>query len=185
MSKIPEVVRGHAAYADGMKTNNTHDIDSTRRQTVTGLLALPLAAANAKAATIEVAVGAPGSDDELLKVREGVWRDWFGGNRAALMAILPSEFVGIGAGEGPFRSRTETIADAEGFVAAGNRLTALTFTDNRIQNFGDIRVIFCGFSFTTANTTGQARTTTGRATEIFRHSGGTWLHPGWHLDSGR
>ncbi len=148
----------------------------TRRAAVTGLLALPVAA---------VAADVPGSDEELLKVREAVWRDWFGGNRKALLEILPPDFVGIGAGDGPFRSREETIADSAGFVAGGNKLTDLRFSDNRIQKLGNVRIIYCGFSFTTADKAGASHTTAGRCTEVFTHSGGKWLHPGWHLDSGR
>ncbi len=150
----------------------------TRREAVAGLMAVPLSSTVAAAETA-------GSDEELLKVRETVWRDWFSGNRKALSEILPADFVGIGAGDGPFRSRAETIADSEGFVSAGNKLTDLRFTDNRIQKLGSVRIIYCGFSFTTTDKTGAAHTTAGRCTEVFTYSGGKWLHPGWHLDSGR
>lgn len=159
-----------------MKKTMPREEKPTRRMAVAGLLALPLAAK---------AADAPGSDEELLKVREGVWRDWFSGNRAALLKILPPDFVGIGAGDGPFRSRTETLADSEGFAAAGNRLTDLRFTDNRIQKLGSVRIIYCGFTFTTTSAAGASNTVAGRCTEIFVHSGKGWLHPGWHLDSGR
>lgn len=148
----------------------------TRRLAVAGLLAFPLAASAAET---------PGSDEELLNVREGVWRDWFGGNRKALTAILPEDFVGIGAGSGPFRTRPETIADSEGFAASGSKLTDLRFSDNRIQKLGTVRIIYCGFSFTTTDKAGVANTTSGRCTEVFVYSGNKWLHPGWHLDSGR
>ena len=150
---------------------------TSRRKALAGLLALPLAASAAEPSG--------GSDDELLRVREGVWRDWFGGKRDALMAILPPEFVGIGAGGGPFRNRAETIADAEAFAAGGGKLTDLRFTDNRIQRLGNVRIIYCGFSFTTLGAGGSTNTVTGRCTEIFEYAGGKWRHPGWHLDSGR
>lgn len=156
----------------------------TRRQAVAGLMALPFVATTATAAAPSAAE-TPGSDEELLKVREAVWRDWFSGNRKALMEILPPDFVGIGAGDGPFRSRPETVADSEGFVAAGNKLTDLQFSDNRIQKIGNVRIIYCGFSFTTLSAAGASNTTKGRCTEVFVYSGKKWLHPGWHLDSGR
>ena len=168
---------GVAGTILGMKKPLPAKNHPTRRLAVASLLALPLAAS----ATPDT----PGSDEELLKVREAVWRDWFSGNRAALMAILPENFVGIGAGDGPFRSRAETIADAEGFVASGNKLTDLRFSDNRIQRHGDVRIIYCGFSFTTVSSTGVANTVAGRCTEVFTFSAKKWLHPGWHLDSGR
>lgn len=159
-----------------MKKTMPVEIKPTRRAAVASLLALPLATN---------AADAPGSDEELLKVREGVWRDWFGGNRAALLKILPPDFVGIGAGDGPFRSRAETIADSEGFASGGSKLTDLRFSDNRIQKLGNARIIYCGFSFTTTDKAGASNTVAGRCTEIFLHSGKGWLHPGWHLDSGR
>ncbi len=161
-----------------MKKNLPIEDKPTRRLAVASLLSLPLAAAAAAAET-------PGSDEELLKVREAVWRDWFGGNRKALMEILPPDFVGIGAGDGPFRSRDETIVDSARFVAAGNKLTDLRFSDNRIQKLGNVRIIYCGFSFTTLSSSGSSNTTAGRCTEVFVYSGKKLLHPGWHLDSGR
>ena len=141
-----------------------------------GLLALPIAVAAAET---------PGSDEELLKVREAVWRDWFGGRGDALMKVLPPDFVGIGAGDGPFRSRAETVADSGGFAAGGGKLTDLRFSDNRIQKLGNVRIIYCGFTFTTTDKAGATNTVSGRCTEIFQHAGGKWSHPGWHLDSGR
>jgi hypothetical protein len=128
-----------------MKKSLPQEVKPTRRVAVASLLARPLTAS---------AADAPGSDEELLKVREGVWRDWFGGHRAALLKILPPDFVGIGAGDGPFRNRAETIADSEGFAAATSQ-------------------------------SGASNTVGGRCTEIFLRSERGWLHPGWHLDSGR
>lgn len=167
-----------AGTISGMKKTLPMENKPTRRLAVASLLALPL--------TAGAAPDSPsGSDEELLKVREAVWRDWFSGNRAALMAILPENFVGIGAGEGPFRSRDETVADSAGFAASGNKLTDLRFSDNRIQRHGDVRIIYCGFSFTTLSATGVTNAVTGRCTEVFTFAARKWLHPGWHLDSGR
>lgn len=148
----------------------------TRRAAVASFLALPFATG---------AAGPSAHDDELLKVREKVWRDWFLGDGKALMAILPEDFVGIGAGGGAGQSRAETVASSEAFAAGGGRLTNLAFTDNRIQRIGDVAIIYCSFTFTTADKAGAANTVSGRATEVFLRSGTAWKHPGWHLDSGR
>jgi ketosteroid isomerase-like protein len=150
---------------------------TTRRSTLASLLALPLAA--------KAADSGSGSDEELLKVRERVWRDWFAGNRNALMAILPEDFVGIGAGGGTGQSRAETLASSAAFAAGGGKLTNLSFSDNRIQRMGTVAIIYCGFTFTTRDKAGTENTVAGRATEIFVRSGAGWQHPGWHLDSGR
>ncbi len=151
----------------------------SRRSAVAGLLSLPLTAG----------AGDPppsaSSDAELLKVREAVWRDWFAGKQDRLMALLPENFVGIGAGGGAGQSRAETIASSLAFAAAGGKLTNLAFTDNRIQRIGNVAVIYCGFTFTTTDKALASNTVTGRATEVFAWSGKAWSHPGWHLDSGR
>jgi len=127
----------------------------------------------------------PAQNDELLKVREKVWRDWFAGNREGLMAVLPADFFGIGAGGGTGQSRTETVAASEGFAASGNKLTNLAFTDNRFQSLGNVIIIYCGYTRTITDKVGASNTVSGRATEVFVRSGASWLHPGWHLDSGR
>ncbi len=154
----------------------------SRRATLAGLLSLPLAARVGAQAS---GVKAVERHADLLAAREAVWRQWFAGDRKALLAILPENFIGIGAGEGGFRTREETIKDSEGFIAAGNRLTDLKLTDNQIQTFGDVFVIYCRFSFTVVDRAGASSTVAGRATEVFQRIGTRWSHPGWHLDSGR
>lgn len=140
------------------------------------LLALPLAAQAARAA---------GDDDAaLLAVREGVWRDWFSGRAEALQKVLPENFVGIGAGGGPGRNRSDTISASVAFAATGKRLTDLRFSDNILQKLGNVTIIYCGFTFTVEDKAGVSSSVAGRATEVFIRSGETWTHPGWHLDSG-
>ena len=155
---------------------NTSNTLPTRRVAVASLLAVPLIASAGES---------PAQDEELLKVREKVWRDWFAGNRAALMAVLPADFFGIGAGGGAGHDRTDTVAAAEGFAASGSKLTNLAFTDNRFQRLGNVTVIYCGYTRTITDKAGASNTVSGRATEVFVRSGSTWQHPGWHLDSGR
>jgi hypothetical protein len=152
-------------------------LEPARRAAVASLLALPFAAR----AAVSDGRGRDG-DAQLLAVRERVWRDWFAGDRKALLEMLPEDFFGFGAGGGPGRSRAETIADAEAFASGGGRLKDLRFADNRVQRRGDSAVIFCSFSFTTEKA-GVENTVTGRVTEIFVLVGGRWSHPGWHLES--
>ena len=156
---------------------------SSRRSALAALLSLP-AAGRAIAAPPRSAASS-GNVGELLAVRESVWRQWFSADRKALLQILPADFVGISAGDSPFRNREEAIKDAEGFVAGGNTLTDLRFSENHIQTVGNATVIYCRFSFTVKGKDGVESTTAGRATEVFSWTGKRWLHPGWHLDSGR
>jgi ketosteroid isomerase-like protein len=113
-----------------------------------------------------------------------VWEAWFSADRAALMEILPANFIGIGAGEPEMHTREQTIASAEGFLRAGNRLKDLRLFDDRVQRFGPVAVIYCRFSFTFTDPSGASTTVAGRATEVFLREGNRWIHPGWHLDSG-
>jgi hypothetical protein len=147
-----------------------------RRTAVAGLLALPFAS------SVIASDAENGGDAQLLAVRERVWRDWFAGDRKALLAILPEDFYGFGAGGGTGRTRAETIVDAEAFASGGGRLKELSFSNNRIQRRGNVAVIYCSFSFTT-DTAGVLKTVTGRVTEIFVLVGGRWSHPGWHLEA--
>lgn len=167
--------------------NATLPANRVRRAALGSLLALPFAA-RAAAQAASSSGGAQGDDAahaELLAVREGVWRSWFGGDRKALLAILPADFVGIGSGDGAIRNREEAIADSEGFARAGNRLTDLRFSENRIQSIGPVRVIYGRYSFAFTDKAGKVNTVAGRLTEVFVREGRRWSHPGWHLDSGR
>lgn len=158
---------------------------TTRRAALQSFVVLPLATlASARTQTAK-SDASDAAHADLLNVREGVWRSWFGGDGKALLAILPADFVGIGAGDGSIRNREEAIADAEAFAKAGKRLTDLRFSENHIQSIGPVRVIYGRYSFTVADPAGQAITVAGRLTEVFVLEGRRWIHPGWHLDSGR
>jgi len=157
----------------------------TRRATLASFVALPLTLSTRIAGSTPFRSEGGDSETELLRVRESVWRAWFGGRKDELLAVLPENFVGIGAGGGPGRGRDETVEDAAAFAANGGRLTDLQFPENRVQRLGDVAVIYCTFSFTVTGKDGTPSTVSGRATEVFQWTGSRWLHPGWHLDSGR
>src|SRR6185295_10210430 len=115
-------------------------------------------------------------------VREAAWRAWFGGDEAALRAILPQEFAAISTGGAEISDRSKTIASSRAFKESGGRLVSLAFPETRAQRFGDTVVFYGSFEVTLA--TGTAEThVRGRLTEIFVKRDGRWLHPGWHLDA--
>jgi hypothetical protein len=124
------------------------------------------------------------SKTELLATRELAWRAWFGGDRAALEAMLPPEFIGIGWGEGPWSDRAASLAGSEEFARGGGKLTRLEFPRTEIQVYGDVAFVYSTYlvEFTSE---GQPVVQEGRATEVFVRRRGKWLHPGWHLDSGK
>jgi ketosteroid isomerase-like protein len=97
---------------------------------------------------------------------------------------LPPEFIGIGWGEGPWSDRAASLAGSEEFARGGGKLTRLEFPRTEIQAYGDVAFVYSTYlvEFTSE---GQPVVQEGRATEVFVRRRGKWLHPGWHLDSGK
>ena len=124
------------------------------------------------------------SKADLLATRELAWRAWFAGDNKTLEAMLPPEFIGVSWGEGPWSSKAESIASSQEFAKNGGKLTALEFPKTEIQSYGDVAFVYSTYkvSFTAG---GQPVMQEGRSTEVFVRKNGKWLHPGWHLDSGK
>jgi len=142
------------------------------------LLAVP-ASLNAQATTLDAR-----SKSDLLATRELAWRAWFAGDSKTLEAMLPAEFIGVGWGDGPWNSKATSIAGSQEFAASGGKLTALDFPKTEIQSYGDVAFVYSTYKVTfTAG--GQNVVQEGRSTEVFVRKNGKWLHPGWHLDSGK
>lgn len=117
----------------------------------------------------------------MLVVREAAWRAWFGGDEIALRAMLPDEFLAIGADRGQIENREQTIAESRAFKEAGGKLTALSFPETHAQRFGDTVVLYGSYDATFV-IGGKETKMHGRLTEVFINRDGKWLHPGWHLD---
>lgn len=121
---------------------------------------------------------------ELLATREAAWRAWFSGDRATLEAMLPPDFIGIGWGGGAWNNRESSLAESETFARGGGKLTLLEFPRTEIQVYGDVAVVYSDYKVG-YSTGGEPVIQSGRATEVFVRRGGRWLHPAWHLDSGK
>jgi hypothetical protein len=133
------------------------------------LLALPVSAADP-------------IDPDVLALRETAWRAWFAGDEAALRAMLPAEFLGIGWTGTEIVTLEKTIASSRAFKEAGGKLVALSFPETRAQRFGDTIVFYGSFEIT-IEVGGKTEQTRGKLTEVFVRRDGKWLHPGWHLDA--
>jgi len=122
-----------------------------------------------------------GIDPEVLAAREAAWRAYFGGDVRTLGALLPKEFIGIGMDDEPFADRETTLQGARAFKEGGGRLVRLAFPETTAQRFGDVVVLYGRYE-AVLESGGAERTLRGRLTEMFVRRGGTWVHPGWHLD---
>ena len=121
-------------------------------------------------------------DPDVLTVREAAWRAWFGGDEAALRAMLPDEFLGISAGPSQITNRDKTIAASRAFKESGGRLVSLAFPETLAQRYGDTVVLYGSYEATIVSG-GAEKQLRGRLTEVFIKRDGKWLHPGWHLDA--
>ncbi|HYN07018.1 MAG TPA: nuclear transport factor 2 family protein [Vicinamibacterales bacterium] len=119
----------------------------------------------------------------LLAAREAAWRHYYG-DSDKLAAMLPNDFIAMGLG-GRWGNKTETVASSRADIAAGTSIASLKFPETRIQRYGDAAIIYTTFEMVLSKNGQQQPPIVGRGTEIFRWDGAQWLHPGWHLDSGR
>jgi hypothetical protein len=114
----------------------------------------------------------------LLAAREAVWRAYFAGDSALLVALLPERMVGMP------QDRAEIIADAQRFRAGGGVLRAITFSDDEIVMRDGIAVTYARYQVQLENA-GRRDSMTGFAIELFVKEGGRWTNPSWHLHEGR
>jgi ketosteroid isomerase-like protein len=121
---------------------------------------------------------------ELLAVRDSAWYAWFGNDQAKLKELLPADALTIGAGEPAWRDRDGVLQAAAAFAASGSKLTRLAFPRTEVQAYGDTAFVYSLYELDLEGPQGK-RSASGRATEIFVRRDGRWIHPGWHLDSGR
>lgn len=111
---------------------------------------------------------------EIEAARDRVWRAWFTGDSAGLVAALPARMVGMA------ETTEEIIARSLEFRAAGNRLVNLSFTDSEFALSDTIAVVISNYrAETVRNDTTEVMA--GRATEYFVREGGAWKNPYWHL----
>lgn len=121
---------------------------------------------------------------ELLAVRDSVWRAFYTNDQAHMRALVPANLIAINPGDTAWQSQADFLSDAQNFSAHGVRLISLTFPRTEIQLFGPVAVLYSTYALR-LEVNGAARSTTGRATEVFVRNHGRWVNPGWHLDAGR
>jgi ketosteroid isomerase-like protein len=120
---------------------------------------------------------------ELLAAREAAWMAWFHNDQDALKRLLPPDLIAINNGEQEWQGLQQTLQGAQQFAARGDKLISLKFDRTEIQIYSEVAVLYSLFTLETEEG-GKRTRSSGRATEIFRRKGNTWVNTGWHLDSG-
>lgn len=119
-----------------------------------------------------------GERAELLKVRDGVWYAWFGGDEAALRKVLPAETI-VSDDKG-WTTRDGTIKSSVEFAKTGGRLVKVEFPRTDIQSYGATAILYTTYAYE-IESAGKRSSETGTALEVFVRRDSGWVHSGWQL----
>ena len=122
------------------------------------------------------------NDEQLLRVRETVWRSWFANDTKTLEALVPAETIVISSGEKEWKNEAGVLRGAAAFHAKGGRLLRLEFPRTEVQHFGNVAITYSQYLYEIEQF-GKRSVTSGRVTEIFVLRDGHWTNPGWHTDA--
>jgi hypothetical protein len=150
------------------------------KRTLVLIFALSVAAFAGHSASQSVSAAA--EREQLLQVREAVWRSWFAGDVTTLERLVPPETIAISASEKDWKRRKEIIQEAVEFHAGGGKLDRLEFPRTEIQRYGNVAMLYSQYVLET-EMGGKHSVDSGRVTEIFVLRDGNWVNPGWHTDS--
>jgi len=124
----------------------------------------------------------PQQPEDLLQVRETVWRAWFAGDIATLERLVPPDTIVVSPGEGSFENQADILADSKKFHEGGGKLIRLEFPVSKVQRFGDVAIIYSRYLYETESG-GKRSVHTGCSTEAFVLREGHWVNPGWQTAS--
>ena len=124
------------------------------------------------------------NDEQLLQVRETVWRAWFAGDTKTLEELIPPGSIVMSGGEEKWKNQADVLHGAAEFHANGGKLVRLEFPRTEVQHFGDVAIVWSQYLAET-ETNGKRSLDSGRITEIFVRRYGQWTNPGWHTDAGK
>src|ERR1700680_3275493 len=71
------------------------------------------------------------NDEQLLHVRETVWRAWFAGDTKTLEDVIPPESIVMSGGEEKWKNQADVLHSAAEFHANGGKLVRLEFPSHR------------------------------------------------------
>lgn len=122
------------------------------------------------------------NDDELLRVRESVWRAWFDGNEPLLRQLVPPGSIAINTGEQKWDTQAEILQSSADFHKSGGKLIRLEFPKTEVQHFGNVAITYSQYLYEIEQN-GKRSVHSGRVTEVFVLRNGHWTNPGWHTDA--
>jgi len=122
------------------------------------------------------------NDEQLLRVREQVWRAWFAGDTKSLEELVPPDTIVMSGGEEKWKNQADVLRTAAEFHAQGGKLLRLEFPRTEVQRFGDVTIVWSSYVVET-EVDGKQSSDSGRVTEIFVWRQGRWTNPGWHTDA--
>jgi len=120
---------------------------------------------------------------QVLDVREAVWKAYFANDRALLEKLLPSETIAIDTRTEMWSDRAAIFAASQRFAESGGKLVRLEFPKTEMQIYGNTIIVYTTYICETESN-GKRTTMSGRGTEMFVRRGNEIVHVGWHLDSG-
>jgi len=122
----------------------------------------------------------PSQRAEVLKVREAVWRAWFGGDEAVLKKLLPEEIIALDDGPHGWSNRDAIIKSSLESAKSGRRLVKLEFPRTEIQSYGATAILYTTYAYETEGA-GKRGGEKGKAIEVFVRREHGWVHSGWQL----
>ena len=81
-------------------------------------------------------------DDQLLRVRETIWRAWFAGDTKTLKKLVPPGTIVMSGGEEKWKDQADVLRTSAEFHAHGGRLIRLDFPRTEVQHFGDVAIVW-------------------------------------------
>jgi ketosteroid isomerase-like protein len=124
----------------------------------------------------------PGTRQELLGIREAIWRAWFANDTVQLAEFLDPRLLSIPPTGSQWHGLQDVLRESGEFAAAGGRLVRIEFPKTQVESFGSIAVLHSTFRFEIERD-GARAALAGRLTEVFELRDDRWICTSRHIDN--